>query len=96
VDRGHRAPTLIHQQDRDAIGGLDRDRVTGSVFDDGVGLTQDARASFGCDARRGVDLFDGGERVRQAAVTRTEAVDQPREGIELAGPVEVIRVEVEH
>ena len=42
---------LIHQQDGNAVGGLDGDHAAGLVFEQRVALAQDAGASFGGHAR---------------------------------------------
>ena len=91
VDRGHGAMALVDQQHRDAIGGLDGHDRARRVFEQRVAFAENSGASSGGDTRRRVDLLQGrevGEQRGNVGEARAEAVEEPRERIELGDAVD--------
>src|ERR1051326_707858 len=95
----NRTKTLVHQQDGNAVGGLDRDHRTRSMLNKRVASAEFARSAAGEDAIRRVNLLQGGKVAVQRGnvnASRAEAVDQPRKRVELSHPVDMPRIFVEH
>src|ERR1035437_5290159 len=99
VYRGDGAKPLTHQQDGEAIRGLDGHHAAGLVFEQRIAFAEDAGPPLGGDARRRVDLFQGGQ-LREAGgnigQTRTEAGYQPGKSVEPGYAIDVFGVPVEH
>ena len=96
---GDGAMAAIHQQNRHAIGRLDGDYRAGPVFQQRVALTQNAAAALGIYHGGGMNLFEGGEIFKPGwniALARAEAVNQPRQRVELSGTVDLAGILVEH
>ena len=92
-------PAFIHQQHRNAVRGLDGHHAARLIFDQGVALSEQPGAALGSHARRGVDLFQGGE-LREGSgnigQARAEAVHQPGKRVEFSNAVDIFGVPVEH
>ena len=58
---GHRAMLFVHQQDGNAVRGLDGHHMSGRVFEQGIAIAQQARAAARRHADIGVDLMQSSE-----------------------------------
>jgi hypothetical protein len=99
VDGGYGVMLFVHEENREAVGSFDGDEVSGGVFEERVGIAQDAGAAVRAEANGGMDLMDCGELgvvSDSGSVAGAEAVFEPGKGIEGAGAIDVLRVLVEH
>ncbi len=99
VHRRHGAMPFVHEQDRNAVGGLYRDHRSRRVFQQRIPLTQHAAAAFRRHTRRRMNLLQSGEVSKQRGdigLPGAEPVDQPIERIELADAIDLAVVLVEH
>ena len=93
VHRGHGTLPLVHQQHGNAVGGLDGHYAARLVFEQRVALSEQPGAAFGSHARRGVDLFQGGQLAKQRGnigQARAEAVHQPWQRVELSDAIDLL------
>jgi hypothetical protein len=93
---GHRAMLFIHQQDGDAIRGLDGHQMSGRVFEQRIAIAQQARPAARRYADIGMDLMQGGSLGSRKCVARAEAVLQPRQFFQRTDAVDILRIFVKH
>jgi hypothetical protein len=99
VDCSDSALARIHHQNRDTVGRLYGNELSRRVLDQGIAVTERARAASGINHNVRMDLMKRGqvstttETVRPASA---ETVHQPIEGFQSFDAIDVLRIFVEH
>jgi hypothetical protein len=95
VHGGHRAMLVVHQQDGDAVGGLDGDQVSGRIFKQGIAIAQYSRPATRRHTDIGMDLMHGG-RTGGRSVAGAKPMVQPCEPFQRAGVIDIPGIFVKH
>jgi len=90
---------FVYQQNGEAVRSFDCHEMSGSVFQQSIGIAQDASPATRRDADIRMDLVQGGNLAVLCEIgrmARAETMHQPRELIKRTGTVNVLRISVKH